>query len=89
MTIGGTAAKSGKNTHLVVIMRVRLSLKIGLHNLTNQDCKKIERARKTYKKYYQLLLNSFNVTYAHLITTRTQILTSFHPWSAVEIDTFV
>ena len=36
VAIGGAAAKSGKNTHLLVIMRVRLSQKIGLHNLTNQ-----------------------------------------------------
>ena len=36
VTIGGDAAKSGKNTHLLVIMRVRLSQKIGLLDLTNR-----------------------------------------------------
>ena len=36
LTIGGDAAKSGKNTHLLVIMRMRLSQKIGLLDLTNQ-----------------------------------------------------
>ena len=34
--IDGDATKSCKNTHLLVIMCVRLSKKIGLHNLTNQ-----------------------------------------------------
>ena len=33
--IGGDAEKSGKNTHLLVIMPVRLSQKIGLLELTN------------------------------------------------------
>ena len=35
VTIGYDAEKIGKNTHLLVIMRVRLSQKIGLLNLTN------------------------------------------------------
>ena len=35
VTIGGDAEKSVKNTHLLVIMRMRLSHKIGLLNLTN------------------------------------------------------
>ena len=33
--IGGDTAKSNKNTHLLVIMRVRLSQKIGLLDLKN------------------------------------------------------
>ena len=33
---GGDAAKSGKNTNLLVIMCVRLSHKIGLPGLTNR-----------------------------------------------------
>ena len=36
VTMGGDAAKSGHNTHLLVIMHARLSQKIGLHNLTNR-----------------------------------------------------
>ena len=36
VTIGGNAAKSGNNTHLLVVMRVRLSHIIGLIVLTNQ-----------------------------------------------------
>ena len=35
ITIGGDATKSGKNTHLLVIMRMKLSKKIGLIDLTN------------------------------------------------------
>ena len=34
-TIGFDAEKIGNNTHLLVIMRVRLLQKIGLHNLMN------------------------------------------------------
>ena len=34
-TIVGDAAKSGRSTHLLVIMRVSLLQKISLHNLTN------------------------------------------------------
>ena len=36
VTIGGDAAKSVKNTHLLVIMCVRLSQKIGLLDFTNR-----------------------------------------------------
>ena len=36
VTIGYDAAKSVKNTHLLVIMRVRLLQKIGLLDLTNR-----------------------------------------------------
>ena len=35
VTIGGDAAKIGMNTHLLVVMRVRLSQKIGLLDLEN------------------------------------------------------
>ena len=34
VTIWGDAAKSGKKTHLLVIIRVRLSQEIGMLNLT-------------------------------------------------------
>ena len=36
VTIGGDAAKNGKNTNELVIMRERLSQKIGLLDLTNR-----------------------------------------------------
>ena len=36
VTIGGGDAKGGKNTHLLVIMNVRLFQKIGLLGLMNQ-----------------------------------------------------
>ena len=36
VTIGGDAAKIVKNTHLLVVMRVRLSQKISLIILTNR-----------------------------------------------------
>ena len=36
VTIGGDSAKIDKNTHLLVIMRVRLLQKIGLLDLTNR-----------------------------------------------------
>ena len=37
VTIGGDAEKSDKNTHLLVIMRMRLSQKFGLLDLTNRS----------------------------------------------------
>ena len=57
--IGGDAAKSGKKTHLLVIMRVRLSHKIGLLELIQ----KRKRLKNMYKKFSQLLGNTFNATY--------------------------
>ena len=43
-TIMSDAGKSGKNTHLLVVMCVRLLHKIGLHNLTNRTLfKKVNR----------------------------------------------
>ena len=38
---------------------------------------KMKRLETTYEKYAQLLRNSFNVTYAYLITTRTKISISW------------
>ena len=35
MTIGGDVEKSGKNTHMLVIMRVMLSQKIGMLDFIN------------------------------------------------------
>ena len=37
VTIGGDAEKSGKKTHFLVVMRVRLSQNIGLLDLTNRN----------------------------------------------------
>ena len=54
VAIGGDAAKSDKKTHLLVLMRVRLSQKIGLLDLTRENI---------YKKCAQLLQNTCNVTY--------------------------
>ena len=71
--IGSDAGKIGKNTRLLVVMRARLSHKIGLHNLTNWNrLKKMKRLETIYKTYLQLLKSFFNVTCAHLITTHTQ-----------------
>ena len=50
--IGGDAGKIGKNTHLVVIMRVRLSQKIGLHNLKNRTRFKKETAINNTQKVF-------------------------------------
>ena len=64
VTIGGDAAKSGENTHLLVIMGVRLSQKIGYARLDESDSiKKRKRLENTYKKCARLLGNGFNVTY--------------------------
>ena len=58
--IGDDSAKSGKNTHLVVIMRMRLSQKIGLQNLTNQTrFKKVNGTKqrtKSISDYFRICL---------------------------------
>ena len=46
MTIGGDAAKSGKSTHLLVIIRMRLSQEIRLIDLTNLTRLKKKTVRK-------------------------------------------
>ena len=46
VAIGGDAVKINNNTHLLVIMCVRISHKIGLPNLTN----KTQFKKKTSKK---------------------------------------
>ena len=48
--IGGDDAKSGKNTNLLVIMYVRLSQKISLHNFPNQNWFKNENSWKKHMK---------------------------------------
>ena len=53
VTIGDNASKNGKNTHLLVIMCVRLSQKIGLHNLTNRTQIKKGNSQKKCKKMIQ------------------------------------
>ena len=56
VTIGGDAAKSGKNTILLVIMHVRLSQKISLLRLEKSDSiQKRKQHKTTYKKFVQLL----------------------------------
>ena len=54
--IGGTSSKSANNTHVLVIMRVRLSQKNFLHNLTNRTRLKKGNGQKQctiYKKIFE------------------------------------
>ena len=61
----GLCCKSGKNTHLLVIMRVRLLQKICFPQLDKPDLiQKRKRLENPYKKCAQLLGNAFNVIYA-------------------------
>ena len=63
VTIEGDAEKIGKNTHLLVIMRVRVLQKIGLLDLKNLTrFLKRKRMETTYEKCARLLDNAFNVT---------------------------
>ena len=48
--IGGDAAKNGKNTHLLVIMRSRLLQKICLLDLTNWNRVKKQMAKNNVQK---------------------------------------
>ena len=56
----GDAEKSGKNTHLIVIMRVKLSQKIGMHNLTIwtrfKKVKWLEKHKKSIHDYCEIHL---------------------------------
>ena len=71
LTIGGDAAKSGKNTHLSVIMCVRLFQKIGLLNLTDRTRSKKgngwEQRTKSVRDYcgIRLILHTESYHYAH------------------------
>ena len=48
--IGGNAEKSGNNTHLLVVTRVRLSQKIGLLDLMNRTRLKKGNGYKIHTK---------------------------------------
>ena len=71
VTIGGDAAKSCKNTHLLVIMRMRISQKIVLLNLTNRTWFKKGNGDKICTKsvcYYcgmRLMLHTLSIYYGH------------------------
>ena len=60
-TIGGDSKKSGKNTYLLVIMRVRLSKKIGLVDLMN--CTRFKKGNGYWGIY--LMLNTPYIYYGH------------------------
>ena len=63
VTIGGDASKSGKNTHLLVIIFVRLLQKIGMTDLANHtQFKKGNSQKIRAKRFARLLQNEFNVT---------------------------
>ena len=69
VTIGGADAKSGKKTHFLVVMRVRLSQNIGLLDLTNRNrfkkgnCYKIRT--KSVRNYWgtRLMLYTQSIYY--------------------------
>ena len=69
--IGGDAGKIGKNTHLLVMLRVRLSQKIGLLDLTNHIRFKKENDEKqrtrSVRNYWgmRLILNKLYINYRH------------------------
>ena len=71
VTIGGDAAKSGKDTHLLVVMRMRLLHKIGPIHLINWTQFKKGNRYKIHKKivhdYWgmRLMINKRSVYYWH------------------------
>ena len=72
VTIGGGAAKISKNTHLLAIMRVRLSQKISLIDLANQTKFKKGNGDKQrtksvcYSCGFFLMLHTTSYYYAHI-----------------------
>ena len=71
VTIGGDAEKSANNNNLLVIMRVRLSQKIGLLDLTNRTRFKKGNGYKIRKKsvhdYWRmpLMLHIRSINHSH------------------------
>ena len=51
VTIGGDAVKSGKNTHLLVIMPAGILQKIGLTDLMNRNIFSVGRGPQIYKHW--------------------------------------
>ena len=72
VTIGDDAAKSGKNTHLLVIMHVRLSQKIGLLDLKDRTRFKKGNGYKIRTKGVRdnwgmrLMLHTLSINYWHI-----------------------
>ena len=74
--IGGYAVKIGKNTHLLVVTRVRLSQKIGLINMTNRTRFRKETAINNVLKLCAIT-EEFVSCYIHrVINTHKKVLTS-------------
>ena len=71
VTIGGDAEKSGKNTHLLVVMCVRLLQNIGLLDLTNWNQFKkgngYKIRTKSVRDYWgmRLILHTRSIYYWH------------------------
>ena len=71
VTIGGDDAKSGKNTHLLVVIHVRLLQKIGLTDLTNRTRFKTVNGYKIRTKsvsgYWgmRIMLHTWSIYYWH------------------------
>ena len=71
VTIGGDATKSGKNTHLLVVMRVRILQKMGLLDLKNrtqfktENCYKISTKSVRNYRGSRLMLHTRSIYYWH------------------------
>ena len=76
VAIEGGAGKIGKNTHLLVIMRVRLFQIIGILNLTNCIQLKKEMARNKVPKVCTITAEFYKCYIHCLITTSTQMSNS-------------
>ena len=69
--IGRDAAKSGKNIHFLVIVRVRISHKIGLPDLTNRNqFKKVNGQKQRAESVHdycgmRLMLHTPSIYYRH------------------------
>ena len=73
VTFGGAAANNGNITHLLVIMHA----KIYPRDLTNHTLfQKWKHLGTAHAKYSPIFCNFDHNTYAHLITPRTQMLSS-------------
>ena len=89
VTIGGDAAKIGKNTNFLVIMRVRISQKIGLIDLTNHNRFKKGNGYKIRTKsvhnYWviRLMLHKWSIYYCRKTVNLLRVCTLQHFRSCV------
>ena len=78
VTFGGAAANNGNITYFLLIIRVRLSQKFCMHNLTNRTLFKTrEWQGTTYRNYLCIMCYLYHNMYEHIVTMCTHMMISW------------